>query len=387
MAPLSRSRRTLGLFTCFLLTPAVAFACLWDRDTIKQEQYHFPETLELITGKFLRHSKEFYQWRIEDRIAKLKAAPQNLAYLDDLAVAYEKVGDHAKAIETILKKEDIQPGIYETYSNLGTFHILAGEFDKGLPFVDKALVINPDAHFGREKYQKWLVEYAMERMKNGKLTFPMREVPEEPKTEYYERFGFHAFLAKRLDAKDEYVGIGHAERWNAIKGVLGMMRFANHENPLLLEALGDLLFEGIPQDDGKFLATRAYLKASEVVVDPEAKRKYRALAQQALYPKPHPGMITKITLPEIEESFRQELAEARKWYDDLRDSELGWIREGKDVETEFDKLYVTEPQIEGQTPPTPLSPHTRVLLWIGGILFALTAGIALIVWRTLRAGK
>jgi tetratricopeptide (TPR) repeat protein len=153
MAPLSRSPRTLGLLTCFLLTPAVALACLWDSDTLKQERYHFPETLELVTGKFLRHSKEFYEWRIQDRVAKLKSEPKNLTYLDDLAVAYEKVGDHDKAIETILKKEEIQPGIYETYSNLGTFYILTGEFEKGLPFIDKALAINPDAHFGSEKYQ------------------------------------------------------------------------------------------------------------------------------------------------------------------------------------------------------------------------------------------
>src|SRR5262245_42838018 len=151
-----------------LLLPSAAVACLWDYDTLKQERARFPGTLELITGKFLRHSPEFYEWRIKDRLAKLKDDPKNLAYHDDLAVAYHKTGQHDKAVETILAKEKIKPGLYETYSNLGTFYILNGEFKKGLPYIDRALEINPDAHFGRERYQKWLVEYALTRKSDGK---------------------------------------------------------------------------------------------------------------------------------------------------------------------------------------------------------------------------
>ena len=62
----------LGLMLFLLLgLPTAVFACLWDYDTLKQERARFPETLELITGKFLRHSKEFYEWRIQDRLQKL----------------------------------------------------------------------------------------------------------------------------------------------------------------------------------------------------------------------------------------------------------------------------------------------------------------------------
>jgi hypothetical protein len=52
-------------------------ACLWDYDTLRQERARFPGALELITGKFLRHSPEFYQWRIEDRRRRLDADPRN----------------------------------------------------------------------------------------------------------------------------------------------------------------------------------------------------------------------------------------------------------------------------------------------------------------------
>src|SRR5262245_8534092 len=146
-----------------LLLPSVAFACLWDYDTIKMERSRFPGTLELITGKFLRHSPEFYQWRITNRLKRLEADPSNALLLDDLAVAYDKTGQHEKAIETALKTEQLHPGRYETASNLATFLFHAGRPEEGIPHVDRALKINPNAHFGREKYQKFLTEYVVGR--------------------------------------------------------------------------------------------------------------------------------------------------------------------------------------------------------------------------------
>ena len=107
-------------------------ACLWDSDTLREERDRFPGALELITGKFIRHSRKFYEWRIEDRKARLQVEPDNLSLYDDLAVAYDKVGNQSEAIATILKKEAISAGMYETAANLGTFHIHAGDFDGGL---------------------------------------------------------------------------------------------------------------------------------------------------------------------------------------------------------------------------------------------------------------
>ena len=49
-------------------------ACLWDHDTLLVERGRFPQTLELITGKFLRHSTEFYRWRIADRERQIFSA-------------------------------------------------------------------------------------------------------------------------------------------------------------------------------------------------------------------------------------------------------------------------------------------------------------------------
>jgi tetratricopeptide (TPR) repeat protein len=341
----SRRRFLAPLFLLALLGAPV-MACLWDRDTLVQERARFPAALELITGKFLRHSPEFYQWRIKDRLAKLKDDPDNLGYHDDLAVAYHKTGQHEKAVETILAKEKIKPGLYETYSNLGTFYILEGEFEKGLPYIDKALEINPNAHFGREKYQKALVEYALSRRKGGKLIFPLRPTPREEREN--EPSNFQWYLANKEGKR--YLSPNDAQK--AVKAVLGMMRFANHNNPLLLEALGDLLEseDYRIEEDAKRLAARAYLKASYEVKDEDARKGYRRLADLTLMMQTvHPETTERVKLESLEPEFEAELSDARKWYEEFKQREIGWIRDGKDVEAKFDQLYEEESRAFGHT--------------------------------------
>ncbi len=359
--------RLVGVLLVLAGVPATALACLWDYDTLKQERARFPTTLELITGKFLRHSKEFYEWRIQDRLTKLKADPSNLGYRDDLAVAYEKTGRHAEAVETILAKEKTKPGEYETYSNLGTFHILAGDFEAGLPYIDKALAINPDAHFGRERYQKWLVEYALERKRQGKIEFPLQGRPAAPVPAVPPGAGaFHAFLEQRLGRGQLSV----EEVQKAAKGVLGMMRFANHDNPLLLEALGDLLLHSEPHVDAKLLAARCYLKASYEVQDEAARQAYRALAERALHMQTvGPFGTSQLTLADLESEFKAELADADRWYAELKEREIGWIRDGKDADAEFDRLYAEEPVLG----------ETGLIASVLGSKLAVGAAVALVI--------
>ena len=65
-------RRLLAcLITLTLSVPATA--CEWDYDTLQMERERFPGALELIVGKFLRHSEPFYEWRVSDRRADLAA--------------------------------------------------------------------------------------------------------------------------------------------------------------------------------------------------------------------------------------------------------------------------------------------------------------------------
>ncbi|MDB5337092.1 MAG: tetratricopeptide repeat protein [Planctomycetaceae bacterium] len=367
-----------------LILPVTVLACEWDYDTLKQERSRFPSTLELITGKFWRHSPEFYEWRIKDRLERLKSEPKNLDLLDDLAVAYRKTGKTDRAIEVMLDKEKIKPGEYKTYSNLGTFYILAGDFEKGLPYIDKALAINPNAHFGREKYQKWLVEYAQSRMKDGKLTLPLRvkTYPQWPEESTFD--GFDDYVRKCEGTKY----LSRAQVQAAIKGVQGMMRFADYQNPLLLEALGDLLLAGGGDDNARQLAARSYLQASYVVKDKEASLAYRNAAERALEHQVGKGRSETAkpqeVLGDLETEFKGELAQAEKWYAAAKQKELALIKDGRRVEDEYDRLAAKPPSVS-EINPVWFTREMRIftMLSILGIGMLVTMGVMFLGLRWL----
>jgi tetratricopeptide (TPR) repeat protein len=381
----------------FFILPLALQACMWDYDTLKTERSRFPDTLELITGKFLRHSPEFYQWRIKDREQRLKDHPSELGLYDDLGVAYDKIGNDEKAIGLMLQKEHIAPGLYETYANLGTFYLHSGQYDKGVAMIDKALDLNPDAHFGREKYQKYLAEYVATRAKDGKVVLPLtRTTPYPASVKGDDEEGWKAYRIQRQD--DNYVAflmksekrdlLSEDETYRATKGILGIMKFGKHNSPVILEVLANLLAlvnGDQPFGKGKELAGRALLKASYEVKDDAAKKEYRQLAKKAIeYSQPnHRGL----TLDEMESDFKKELADADAWYADLREKEIGWIRNGQNPEAEFDKLYVKDPAVASPTDEFTIQNVPwwwRPVVIIGGflaILFGLTLGALLLVWR------
>lgn len=319
-----------GLALC-LIVVIPASACLWDTDTLAMENERFPEVLELITGKFLRHSSEFYTWRIQDRTKKLSAEPEQLAYYDDLSVAYEKTGDHRLAIETMLLKDKKKPHSYETLANLGTFYIHNGEFEKGLTYIDQAIAINPDAHFGREVYQKYLVQYLLSKMDHGKYTLPL-----QPNRDNYKLEGFAKYLAEQRGFK-MYDARWEKELAAALKGVLGMMKFGTHDSPVLLEALGDLLLTGT-NADAKQLAARAYLKASYETKGTVSEN-YRNNAKSAL------SMQHNVNLTDVEGEFAGELSSGKAWYEKVRADELAWISAGENPELKFAAKYYAEPRV------------------------------------------
>ncbi len=329
----------------FTLSSATSFACLWDRDTLLEERQQFPSALELITGKFLRHSKEFYQWRVEDRENRLKTESTPELY-DDLAVAYEKLGNQDKAIEVILKKQKLFPGLYETHANLGTFYIHKGDFENGLKEIDKAIKINPDAHFGREVYQKLLVEYLI-AIRNKESDFSKANKSRKPNSIEFNT-GFAYFLVyKKQDSqsKKKENRLSGEEVKKAVKGILGMMRFGNYKSPVLLEALGNLFMAHHFQSNARRLAARAYLKASYETKDPLKKKKLRAMASGSLSMQ----TVSKTTedelsLERLEKTFKIELLGAETWYKNVVADEKKWIEQGGDVDAAFTEKYYSNPK-------------------------------------------
>jgi tetratricopeptide (TPR) repeat protein len=379
----------LSIFTALLL-PGSVIACLWDYDTLQMERTRFPSVLELITGKFLRHTPEFYEWRIKDRLGKLTEDPDNPALYDDLAVAYEKLGQHDKAIETILAKDKKKPGLYETEANLGTFLIHSGRLEEGLKHIDKALTINPDAHFGREKYQKQLVEYVISRRVDSALPLPLGD---PSGNRWHGSFSVH--LAGEIPGR--VFRLNESDRKAAVNGVLGMMRFGNFDSPVLLEALGDLLKHDLglePEIDEKQLAARAYPKASYSVPEGKARQSYREKARAVLCMQAkHRNAVDdddEMSLEDVESTFKKELSQADEWFASVRENELSWIQANKNLDEEFTKLYYEEPRVASDTTEEfPESPEfsrrmLRLKIALGLIAAGMAALLALAVNRIVR---
>lgn len=322
-------------------------ACLWDWDTLQMERQRFPGVLETMTGKFVRHSRDYYEWRIRDRKPRFRSPSEDPAVADDLAVAYSKLGDHAKAMELLEQVLEFHPDRYETLANLGTVHMLAGDLQTGKEFIDRAITINPDAHFGREKYQSLLAEYFLTAR-----TLPHPAASGSfvihPKRQYC---GFAKFVLEKnalnpeTDLDDKAVG---DELAAAQQGLLGMMHFANHDSPMLLEALGDLLIAWPTyQEDALQLAALAYLRVSQLT-DESEKKQFEMAAVNVLeghldYIRHHEANRDtpwyESTLSKLGHLLDRELAKGRTYFDTITVDERSWIAAGADVDREFAAKY------------------------------------------------
>ena len=333
---LKRFSLTFFLWINFFLV----FPCGWDSDTIAMEKRMFPTVHELITGKFLQHSQEFYYWRVADRKEKIILYPDSLNFYDDLAWALNKVGEPEKGIEVMLEKESITPGLYKTYANLGTCYIHSKQFEEGLIYIKKAIKINPEAHFGREVYQQYLVEYVISKTDSlGHFSLPLGT----------KNSNLFHYLKKH-----HFSGTTSSEIAKAVKGVGGMMKFSNHNSPILLEVLGDLLSNAENGYDpgAGHLSSRAYLKAALLskkvdVVAAYKKRANEERERQFAGPnrhgrKPHFSNHV-ISLVDLETVLKLEIQAANVWVEEIRENELAWIAGGVNPDSAFTITYYKEP--------------------------------------------
>ncbi len=164
-----------GIFPLmWTLLVSVALACLWDSDTLAVELAGLPGVEQVVYGDVDRMPPAYYRHR-RDRVAALiDAGTATAADHDDGAVAADRLGDHDQAIAWMQAKRAL-PGLtdddrYRTEANQGTFHAhrwLSGgadrsdltDLDQALAYLDAALALNPDAHFGREQVQRDLIAW------------------------------------------------------------------------------------------------------------------------------------------------------------------------------------------------------------------------------------
>lgn len=175
-------KRALAAILCVaFLMPNAAFACAWDRDTMAAEADGRMDTLNAIVGNFDIYPAQYYEMRIERVAKELAADPTKLELYDDIAVASDRVGRSTDAIEWMARKREQLDKLsapnpeaeYRYLANLGTFHahrwVGSGanrddltDLELGRDLIAAAIELNPDAHFGREKYQLMAIEWLID---------------------------------------------------------------------------------------------------------------------------------------------------------------------------------------------------------------------------------
>lgn len=312
----------------------LATACLWDGDTLATESARFPNVAAMMAGNFARHSYEFHVWRAAERLKLVEAKTAKASDYDDLAVSQHKMGKHRAAIATMKLKEKSMPGIYETYSNLGTFYIYTGELSEALVHINRALDINANAHFGREKYQKWLVLWILETRELGQANEQPR-----PMTNFVNGVtrGFAAFVARQEAGARTIDGspdLTPAQQLAAVRGVTGMMYFADFDNPILQEALGDLLLAGDMEQKASHLSAFCYLQASQKVKSTEEQIRLEKLFRTAV-------STAKMSEDDFKSLLKSALIKGIQLNVRIRGQDMAWIAAGKDASAEFQKQYLS----------------------------------------------
>ncbi len=241
--------------------PRVADACLWDYDTLKEESLGQPDVAAVIGGDLHKHSTAFYEAKVEyTRVLVAKGDAKQERY-DDLAVALAKIGKLDDAIAILASKEQRFPGAYTTEANLGTLLAMKGDTKGALDHLKKAIAINPDAHFGREKFQIQLLEYLDRVAKTKQLA----ESENFLGIDVGKDSAGQSPVIIRLSAPPKHKRTEKVPS-PPVAAIIGLMRFGDgQDNPHLWYALGWALVE---QGDAQ-LAVRA-LRRSELLGHPRA---------------------------------------------------------------------------------------------------------------------
>jgi tetratricopeptide (TPR) repeat protein len=394
-------KRALTALALLLGTPAAVIACIWDRDTPVDEARGLPEVVAVLTGRFERNPPLFYEMRLERVTGHLQSHSEDLAAYDDAGVACDRLGRGDEAISWMEKKRahldgldasraEVKEQLYRYHANLGTFLVhrwarqradrsKIGEVKAARDEIARAIAINPNAHFGREKYQLKALEWIID---------PPRAAGQDDLPNLLG-WGFADAYYQRIDPKDAD---------DAVRGLAGLVVLGNawesvdvfHALEVALQA-DSLGFEKGPEAGRNTLAYLAWLRCCELIdagkgsMLPDAPR---GDALKRLIRRPPYVMADKLLDP----AFVDLRVEADARHAARTAFMMGRLNEGQhpDTDPHFWDGYTERPAPGLPATSDPQADHARRMWARIGLLTALGVPTSLVVWvvgRSVRARR
>lgn len=123
----------------------IAFGCLWDSDTLRDEASLRPDAWEVITGQYPRHGEAYYRLRIAQ--LGLVVVPDRQQRID-LAAAQIRLKQFAAAERALASLIAEAPDVYEAITDLAVLHRNQGRPAEAVPLFERALALHPAGHLG-----------------------------------------------------------------------------------------------------------------------------------------------------------------------------------------------------------------------------------------------
>lgn len=155
--------------------------------------FRFAMAHDVVHERYPKHGPAFYVERERLARERMKAIPPDsdeaFDLTDDICAGLDRQGKPADAVPLLREKleRQVKMGLggrelYTTYANLGTFLVHANmakamrgdkearaAVEEGLGFVEHSMVVNPDAHFGRETWQAVVIKFILKAIDNPDL--------------------------------------------------------------------------------------------------------------------------------------------------------------------------------------------------------------------------
>lgn len=354
--------------------------------------FRFAMAHDVIHERFAKHGPAYYLER--DRIVREKLAalapddPAAFPLLDDLAVGVERLGRSDEATAILRDKLARQEAkglkgrdLYTSYANLGTFLIhgsfarAAGgdadareRFREGIEFVRKSVEVNPEAHFGRERWQAAVAEFLLAAMERpalfqeydcigDRLDLPDYEVIAGNRR-HGSKYGrpYDMVYSEQLsygktygEPRERITKVGAEEGWAGVDvpshrepvpfdepalGIIGMWRQGGGANPHFALALGEIMLRVGQRTIAWSAFERASRLAERYSTTPEAQaflrehcRKRQAEIERSL--APHDNISDQ-----LRSDFDAELAYGQGYQKDYQDFEAAKIAAGGSISDE-----------------------------------------------------